>query len=348
MAEKLLGADFAIHGGGSDLVFPHHENEIAQTEAARGRAARPDLDAQRDGPRSTPRRCRSRSATSSSSPRRSTGTGAEAVVAYLISGHYRQPLEFSEEALERGGGAGRADPQLPRASRRRRRRARTRSWPSAARRSSTRSPTTSTRRGRWPRCSSWSPRATGAPLAGRPRGARARCCRCSGSSRCSRRGDEAADPEAERAAGRAREARAERDFERADRDPRPSWRRWAGRSATRPRARGSCARALSDRPTEREIVYGRRPVAEARARAAARAPGLEPPDDADAAELDAARGLARPPGGRRRGRPVSLRRPGRAARRARRRWSSRSTRSRTRATSAPSAARPRRPAPPAW
>ena len=37
MAEKLLGLDFEIHGGGSDLVFPHHENEIAQTEAARGR-----------------------------------------------------------------------------------------------------------------------------------------------------------------------------------------------------------------------------------------------------------------------------------------------------------------------
>ena len=36
MAEKFLGADFAIHGGGTDLVFPHHENEIAQTEAARG------------------------------------------------------------------------------------------------------------------------------------------------------------------------------------------------------------------------------------------------------------------------------------------------------------------------
>ena len=36
MAEQLLGVDFEIHGGGSDLVFPHHENEIAQTEAARG------------------------------------------------------------------------------------------------------------------------------------------------------------------------------------------------------------------------------------------------------------------------------------------------------------------------
>ena len=37
MAEEILGLDFDIHGGGSDLVFPHHENEIAQTEAARGK-----------------------------------------------------------------------------------------------------------------------------------------------------------------------------------------------------------------------------------------------------------------------------------------------------------------------
>ena len=46
MAERELGPSFAIHGGGSDLVFPHHENEIAQSEAA-GRGLRPDLDAQR-------------------------------------------------------------------------------------------------------------------------------------------------------------------------------------------------------------------------------------------------------------------------------------------------------------
>ena len=37
MAEEILGVDFEIHGGGSDLVFPHHENEIAQTEAARAK-----------------------------------------------------------------------------------------------------------------------------------------------------------------------------------------------------------------------------------------------------------------------------------------------------------------------
>jgi len=36
MSEKELGATFDIHGGASDLVFPHHENEIAQSEAATG------------------------------------------------------------------------------------------------------------------------------------------------------------------------------------------------------------------------------------------------------------------------------------------------------------------------
>ncbi|MCD8493708.1 MAG: cysteine--tRNA ligase, partial [Geovibrio sp.] len=36
MSEKILGLPFDIHGGGKDLVFPHHENEIAQPEAACG------------------------------------------------------------------------------------------------------------------------------------------------------------------------------------------------------------------------------------------------------------------------------------------------------------------------
>ena len=36
MAEKYLGTDFDIHCGGMGLIFPHHENEIAQSEAANG------------------------------------------------------------------------------------------------------------------------------------------------------------------------------------------------------------------------------------------------------------------------------------------------------------------------
>jgi len=37
MSTRYLGQGFDIHGGGSDLIFPHHENEIAQSEAATGR-----------------------------------------------------------------------------------------------------------------------------------------------------------------------------------------------------------------------------------------------------------------------------------------------------------------------
>ena len=36
MSRKYLGLPFDIHGGGADLVFPHHENERAQSEAACG------------------------------------------------------------------------------------------------------------------------------------------------------------------------------------------------------------------------------------------------------------------------------------------------------------------------
>jgi cysteinyl-tRNA synthetase len=99
MSEKALGPDFAIHGGGIDLVFPHHENEIAQTEAARGiplaRIWMHNGMVQLDEEKMS----------------KSVGNifqlsealerfGGQTVVAYLASGHYRQPLAFSEEALE--------------------------------------------------------------------------------------------------------------------------------------------------------------------------------------------------------------------------------------------------------
>lgn len=47
MACALLGQTPDIHGGGADLQFPHHENEIAQSEGAHGCAAGTFLDAQR-------------------------------------------------------------------------------------------------------------------------------------------------------------------------------------------------------------------------------------------------------------------------------------------------------------
>ena len=98
MAEKLLGVDFAIHGGGSDLVFPHHENEIAQTEAARGRPlARVWMH---NGMVRIADEKMSKSVGNVFELAQALDRhGRDAVVAYLGSGHYRQPLEFSDAAL---------------------------------------------------------------------------------------------------------------------------------------------------------------------------------------------------------------------------------------------------------
>ena len=76
MAEEILGTDFEIHGGGSDLVFPHHENEIAQTEAARGAARWPASGCTTGWSARARRRWPSRWATSSCCTRRSTATAA--------------------------------------------------------------------------------------------------------------------------------------------------------------------------------------------------------------------------------------------------------------------------------
>jgi cysteinyl-tRNA synthetase len=99
MAEQFLGVDFDIHGGGSDLVFPHHENEAAQTRAARGselaRIWMHNGMIQFTGEKMA----------------KSVGNiallhevlerhGRDAVLMYLISGHYRQPLAFSQDELE--------------------------------------------------------------------------------------------------------------------------------------------------------------------------------------------------------------------------------------------------------
>lgn len=120
MAEQLLGLEFDIHGGGSDLVFPHHENEIAQTEAARGRPlARMWVHngmIRVEGEKMA----------------KSVGNifqlsealdrfGRDALVMYLVGGHYRQPLAFSEAALEEASAAAsrvrelcrRLDPEAP-------------------------------------------------------------------------------------------------------------------------------------------------------------------------------------------------------------------------------------------
>ena len=99
MAEELLGVDFEIHGGGSDLIFPHHENEIAQTEAARG------APLARVWMHNGIVRLSDEKMSKSVGNIRLLGEaldrfGRDALVTYLASGHYRRPLAFSEELLD--------------------------------------------------------------------------------------------------------------------------------------------------------------------------------------------------------------------------------------------------------
>jgi cysteinyl-tRNA synthetase len=100
MAEQLLGVELDIHGGGIDLVFPHHENEIAQTAAARGRPlARLWMH---NG---------MLEAAAGEKMAKSVGNirglaealddvGPEPLLLFFTGGHYRQPLSFSPEGLE--------------------------------------------------------------------------------------------------------------------------------------------------------------------------------------------------------------------------------------------------------
>ncbi len=99
MAEDEHGEGVDIHGGGSDLVFPHHENEAAQTRAARGselaRIWMHNGMIQRTGEKMA------KSVGNIEPLHEVIGRyGSAAVVMYLISGHYRQPLAFSQAALE--------------------------------------------------------------------------------------------------------------------------------------------------------------------------------------------------------------------------------------------------------
>jgi cysteinyl-tRNA synthetase len=99
MAEEILGVGFDIHGGGSDLVFPHHENEAAQTRAARG-AELARLWMHNGMIQLTGEKMAKSEGNIAPLHEVLAQYGPQVVVMYLISGHYRQPLAFSDAALE--------------------------------------------------------------------------------------------------------------------------------------------------------------------------------------------------------------------------------------------------------
>ena len=98
MAEEFLGVGFDIHGGGSDLLFPHHENEAAQTRSARGEELA-KLWVHNGMIQFTGEKMAKSVGNIALLHEVLERYGSQTVVMYLISGHYRQPLAFSEAAL---------------------------------------------------------------------------------------------------------------------------------------------------------------------------------------------------------------------------------------------------------
>lgn len=100
MALKYLGDSIDIHGGGQDLVFPHHENEIAQSESFTQEVpfARYWLH---NGLMQQDKQKMSKSTGNLVSIKDALGRfSSDAIRLFILSSHYRNPLTYSEEALE--------------------------------------------------------------------------------------------------------------------------------------------------------------------------------------------------------------------------------------------------------
>jgi len=98
MSQKHLGDTFDIHGGGADLTFPHHENEIAQSEAYTGKPFAKYWV--HNGFITIDKEKMSKSLGNFFTIKEILGNfDAEVVRFFLLSTHYRSPIEFSDEQL---------------------------------------------------------------------------------------------------------------------------------------------------------------------------------------------------------------------------------------------------------
>jgi cysteinyl-tRNA synthetase len=98
MAEKYLGPSFEIHGGGLDLKFPHHENEIAQSRALGHGFARIWMHNGMLSMRGTEMH---KSIGNDISLKDALDRwGRETLLFFFLTGHWRKPLDYSEETLE--------------------------------------------------------------------------------------------------------------------------------------------------------------------------------------------------------------------------------------------------------
>jgi len=98
MAEKYLGSSFEIHGGGLDLKFPHHENEIAQSRALGHPFAHIWMH---NGMLSMRGSEMHKSLGNDVSLKDALDRwGRETLLFFFMTGHWRKPLDYSEETLE--------------------------------------------------------------------------------------------------------------------------------------------------------------------------------------------------------------------------------------------------------
>ncbi|MEX2132061.1 MAG: cysteine--tRNA ligase [Pseudohongiellaceae bacterium] len=102
MSTSALGETFDIHGGGSDLQFPHHENEIAQSEAASGKKFANLW--MHNGPLRIDNEKMSKSLDNFFTVREVLKKYDPEVVRYLlIASQYRSPINYSEQSLQQAG-----------------------------------------------------------------------------------------------------------------------------------------------------------------------------------------------------------------------------------------------------
>ena len=97
MAEELLGPAFEIHGGGLDLVFPHHENELAQSSALGHEFAR--IWTHNGMLRFTGEKM-SKSVGNLVTLRDAIDRwGRETLLVFFLTGHWRKPIDFSDDTI---------------------------------------------------------------------------------------------------------------------------------------------------------------------------------------------------------------------------------------------------------
>jgi cysteinyl-tRNA synthetase len=98
MAEEIYGPAFEIHGGGLDLVFPHHENEVAQSRGLGHPFA--SIWAHNGMLRFTGEKM-SKSVGNVATIREALDRwGKETVLVFFLTGHWRKPIDYSEETME--------------------------------------------------------------------------------------------------------------------------------------------------------------------------------------------------------------------------------------------------------